>query len=160
MYPWLRVMYAVVVIGSRIRRSACGMNLSTFWACAHAEGVVKAVATASVAIKAAIERSSATRLAISLSGRKGIMSSWNHGLGGIMPHPTPPKFNVRHSPHFRLRRRLRHLPLLGRLLAGPDGRARRLSSVSGRRGGFPGDRARGVSSSRPVHRARPSRVFP
>ena len=30
MYPWLRVMYAVVVIGSRMRRSACGMNLSTF----------------------------------------------------------------------------------------------------------------------------------
>ena len=37
MYPWLRVMYAVVVIGSRMRRSACGMNLSTFCACANAD---------------------------------------------------------------------------------------------------------------------------
>src|SRR2546425_228634 len=31
-------MYAVVLIGSRMRRSACGMNLSTFCPCANAAG--------------------------------------------------------------------------------------------------------------------------
>src|ERR1700682_3645504 len=46
MYPWLRVMYAVVVIGSRIRRSACGMNLSTFWPCAQANGALSVTAMA------------------------------------------------------------------------------------------------------------------
>ena len=52
MYPWLRVMYAVVVIGSRIRKSACGMNFSTFWPCASATGDPSVEAKASKAIAA------------------------------------------------------------------------------------------------------------
>src|SRR6476660_8490327 len=45
MYPWLRVMYAVVVIGSRIRKSACGMNLRTFCPCAKTFGAPSAAAS-------------------------------------------------------------------------------------------------------------------
>src|SRR5690242_19093427 len=52
MYPWLRVMYAVVVMGSRIRRSAWGMNLSTFWPCASATDEPNVTARIRMAISA------------------------------------------------------------------------------------------------------------
>src|SRR5450631_2599919 len=99
MYPWLRVMYAVVVIGSRIRRSACGMNLSTFCPCAHAVGTTSAVA-ATRPITAVIERSSAVRLLIVKSPRtKADNEVTRPGFGGIMPHPGPGKVNVGDATH-------------------------------------------------------------
>src|SRR5215203_5341014 len=49
MYPWLRVMYAVVAIGSRMRRSACGMNLRTFCAMAPVQGPAATAITANAA---------------------------------------------------------------------------------------------------------------
>src|SRR5712664_3493390 len=67
MYPWLRVMYAVVVMGSRIRRSACGTNLSTFCPCANAGGVLSTAAMASAPITAVIECNSEKRLFIAKS---------------------------------------------------------------------------------------------
>src|SRR5215470_13786319 len=63
-------MYAVVVIGSRIRRSACGMNLSTF-CCANACGADRIAVTTTMPIAVAIERSSKALLLIAKSpGRK------------------------------------------------------------------------------------------
>src|SRR5215470_15330834 len=59
-------MYAVVVMGSRIRRSACGMNLSTF-CCARAQGALSTAVTASVAIKALVESSEGERRFIEVS---------------------------------------------------------------------------------------------
>src|SRR6266849_2549852 len=67
MYPWLRVMYAVVVIGSRMRRSACGMNLSTFCPCANAAGAASTAAMTSAPITPVIESDSEERLLIEKS---------------------------------------------------------------------------------------------
>src|SRR5438445_4744997 len=67
MYPWLRVMYAVVEIGSRMRRSACGMILSTFCPCANAAGAASTAAMTSAPIAAAIECDSEERLSIGKS---------------------------------------------------------------------------------------------
>src|SRR6266436_2578731 len=67
MYPWLRVMYAVVVIGSRMRRSACGMNLSTFCPCANAAGAASTAAMASAPITLVIESDCEKRLFIEKS---------------------------------------------------------------------------------------------
>src|SRR5437899_12606009 len=57
-------MYAVVVIGSRMRRSACGTNLRTFCPWANATGMLKTAPRAKAPITAAIERRSAERLLI------------------------------------------------------------------------------------------------
>src|SRR5437667_10387396 len=67
MYPWLRVMYAVVEIGSRMRRSACGIILSTFCPCANAAGAASTAAMTSAPIAAAIECDSEERLSIGKS---------------------------------------------------------------------------------------------
>jgi hypothetical protein len=54
-------MYAVVVIGSRMRRSACGMNFSTFWPCASALLAFNIAARTTAPMTAAIERIETTR---------------------------------------------------------------------------------------------------
>src|SRR6185295_7411726 len=85
------------------------MNLSTFCPCAHAEGVLKTAATASMPITAVMERSSALGLLIGrLPGRKWMMSSWEHGLGGDYALPesargqcrtlAPPSLSLAPSP--------------------------------------------------------------
>src|SRR4051812_20663719 len=43
-------MYAVVVIGSRIRKSACGMNFKTFCAMAAPGRIATAITTAAVVV--------------------------------------------------------------------------------------------------------------
>ena len=67
--------------------------------------------------------------------------------------------NVPGATHTGLRRRLRHLPLLGRLLAGTDWRACHLPPVPGSGGGFPGYSARGVSTRHSANRARRQGLF-
>src|SRR5256885_7912643 len=57
--------------------------------------------------------------------------------------------NVRHAPYIRVRRRLRHLPLLGELLAGVDARARPIPALPGGSGGIPPDSPRNGSPRRP-----------
>src|SRR5947208_2623861 len=51
-------------MGSRIRRSACGMNLSTFCPCANAAGMPGNVVMASATITAVIKRNREQRLFI------------------------------------------------------------------------------------------------
>src|ERR1700690_1242324 len=58
-----------------------------------------------------------------------------------------------------VRRRLRHLPLLGDLLAGAAQGPRRLPPVPGGRDGFPNNPTGGVSASHSIYRARRARVF-
>ena len=67
--------------------------------------------------------------------------------------------HVAAASHIGVRRRLRHLPLLGELLARADRRARRLPSVPGGGGGFSADPARCISAGHPADRARRARLF-
>src|SRR5258708_39752174 len=78
-------MYAVVVIGSRMRRSACGTNLRTFCPWANATGMLKTAPRAKAPITAAIERLSAERLLIAKvslnkSGQYGSATKDEKGL--------------------------------------------------------------------------------
>ncbi len=114
-------------------------------------------------IAAVIERSSRARLLISevSSRRKWIIEGYVTLDSERLCHPasTLQRNECRYASHADLRRRLRHLPLLGRLLAGPDGRARRLPPVSGGGSRFPGDSSRGVSPRSSVRRRRWARLF-
>src|SRR6266542_3646056 len=115
MYPWLRVMYAVVVIGSRMRRSACGMNLSTFCPCANAAGAASTAAMASAPITPVIESDSEERLLIGkspgtkaggaylqtrLRGPRQIVYAKAPGIDPALTITSPPfgRYNLRQSP--------------------------------------------------------------
>ena len=90
--------------GSRMRRSACGMNLRTFCPCAHAEGALKTAATASMPTTAV---SNEAVLCACSSGSLPGTEVDNEATGPWArrdyAHPGRPRnVNVRHSPHPRL----------------------------------------------------------